>query len=243
MIRAALFDLDDTLFDHRGCARDALSAVYGSHPCFQSMTFAALEQRHAEFLEQLHSEVMVGRLSVDAARIERFRRLLDAAGVNGHTETARVLAWLYRDTYRQRRRAVTGAAALMAAVKRHARLGIVSNNVLEEQQEKLRVCGLDQFVDELVVSQEVGVSKPNPEIFRVALDRLRVTPQQTVMVGDSWAADVEGARAAGIRSLWFNPSGMPMPDPTAAVEQLRSLEPADEVVKMILGPAQRESRD
>jgi YjjG family noncanonical pyrimidine nucleotidase len=235
MIRAALFDLDDTLFDHRGCARDALSAVYASQPCFQSMTFAALEETHAQFLEQLHSEVMLGRVSVDAARIERFRRLLHAAGHQAQGETATALAWLYRDAYRQRRRAVTGAAALMAAVKRHARIGIVSNNVLDEQEEKLRFCGLDQFVDELVVSGEVGVSKPDPEIFRVALDRLGVTPEQTVMVGDSWAADVEGARAAGIRSVWFNPSGVAAPDGKAAAVQLHSLEPTAAVVKVILG--------
>jgi 5'-nucleotidase len=237
MIRAALFDLDDTLFDHRGCAHDALSAVYESQSCFHSMTFAELEEVHADFLEQLHAQVMLGRVSVDAARIERFQRLLHAAGANAAGDDAAALAVLYRDTYRQRRRAVAGAAALMAAVRRHVPIGVVSNNVLDEQQEKLRICGLDQFADELVVSAEVGVSKPDPEIFRVAMNRLGVSAQQTVMVGDSWAADIEGARAAGIRAIWFNPTGAVALDPAADVEQLRSLEPTDEVLRVILGKA------
>jgi putative hydrolase of the HAD superfamily len=235
MTRAALFDLDDTLFDHRGCAHDALSALYESQPSFRSMTFAALQEAHAEFLEQLHAEVMLGRVSVDAARIERFRRLLHAAGANAAGEDAAALAVLYRDTYRQRRRASAGAVALMGAVRRHVPIGVVSNNVLDEQQEKLRICGLDQFVDELVVSAEVGVSKPDPEIFRVAINRLAVSAQQAVMVGDSWAADIEGARAAGIRAIWFNPTGVVAPDSAADVEQLRSLEPTDEVLRVILG--------
>ena len=45
------------------------------------------------------------------------------------------------------------------------------------------------------------------------------------MVGDSWAADVIGACDAGIRAIWFNPLGKPAPDPSAAVEQIRRLDP------------------
>jgi HAD superfamily hydrolase (TIGR01549 family) len=234
MIRAVLFDLDDTLFDHRGCAREALTAVQQSQRGFQSMPFDALERAHAEFLEELHAEVMLGRVSIDVARIERFRRLLESAGVRDDGEVAATLASLYRETYRSRRRAVAGAAALMAAVKRHARIGIVSNNVRDEQEEKLSVCSLDQFVDELVVSGEVGVPKPDPMIFRTALDRLRVTAEETVMVGDSWIADIEGARGVGIRAIWFNPSGSAAPHTGVHVEQLRGFEPTDEVLQLIL---------
>jgi putative hydrolase of the HAD superfamily len=234
MIRAVLFDLDDTLFDHRGCARDALTAVQQSQGCFRSMPFDALERAHAEFLEELHAEVMLGRVPIEVARIERFRRLLESAGVRDQGETASELATLYRETYRTRRRAVAGAAALMSALRPQARIGIVSNNVLDEQQEKLLVCGLDQFVDELVVSGEIGVSKPDPIIFHTAMNRLRVTGDETVMVGDSWLADVEGARAAGIRVIWFNPSGSAPPYARAKVEQLQSLEPTHEVVNVIL---------
>lgn len=239
MIRAVLFDLDDTLFDHRGCARDALGAVQESQTCFRSMPFEALEQAHATFLEELHAEVMLGRVPIDDARIERFRRLLQSAGADGSDVSARNLATLYRETYRIRRRAVAGAPALMAAVKRHARIGIVSNNILDEQQEKLQVCELDQFVDELVVSGEVGVSKPDPVIFQVAMKRLDVRADETVMVGDSWAADIEGARGVGVRAIWFNPLGLPPPDRSVTVEQLQSLEPTDEVMKMIVRVADR----
>jgi putative hydrolase of the HAD superfamily len=240
-VRAVLFDLDDTLFDHRGCARDALTAVHQSHACFRAMTFDTLEQVHADVLEELHTEVMLGRVPVDDARVERFRRLLASAGLKDSAETAGDLAILYRDTYRSRRRAVAGAAALMATAKRHARIGIVSNNVLAEQEEKLRVCDLARFVDELIVSGEVGVSKPDPVIFRVAMDRLDVTPAEAVMVGDSWPADVEGALGVGVRAIWFNPSGMPAPDPRTDVEQLRAFEPTDQVLRKILSGRNNQS--
>jgi putative hydrolase of the HAD superfamily len=124
----------------------------------------------------------------------------------------------------------------MSAIKRHGRIGIVSNNLLEEQQEKLQICGLDVFVDALIVSEETQVSKPDPAIFRIALDRLGVEPSESVMIGDSWAADVLGARAAGIRAIWFNPNGAPPPDPNVDVRQLTNFEPVDTVVRMILEP-------
>ena len=236
MIEAVLFDLDDTLFDHQGCSRDALATIRDAHEALRSMPFDVLHQAHAGLLEELHGDVMLGRVSVDDARIERFRRLLQAAGAPLSDSIARDLALMYRETYRAQRRAVAGAARLMAAVKRQARIAIVSNNIRDEQEEKLQVCGLDAFVDALVVSEEAQVSKPDRQIFRIALDRLHVEPPQAVMIGDSWAADIVGARQAGIRAIWFNPAGAPAPDPDADVRQLTALEPTEDVVKVILEP-------
>ena len=235
-IHAVLFDLDDTLFDHQGCSREALATIRDAHEALRAMPFDVLQRAHAGFLEELHVDVMLGRVSVDDARVERFRRLLESAGATVSSAIADQLAVMYRETYRARRRAVAGAAELMAAVKRHARIGIVSNNIRDEQEEKLQVLGLDAFVDALVVSEEAQVSKPDPEIFRIALDLLQLEPPQAVMIGDSWAADIVGARAAGIRAIWFNPGRAAAPDPHADVRQLTALTPAEDVARMILEP-------
>ena len=80
--------------------------------------------------------------------------------------------------------------------KSRALVGIVTNNLLEEQQDKLRQCALDGYVDELVVSEKAGMSKPDPRIFEIALDRLGCHRDEAAMVGDSWPADVAGAIAA-----------------------------------------------
>ena len=239
MVQAVLFDLDDTLFDHAGCARDALTAVHGCDPALAAMSFEALERTHAVFLEQLHTDVMLGRVPLDAARRERFRRLLAASGAAATDDLAASLAATYRDTYRERRRAVAGAAALLAAIRPRARIAIVSNNLLDEQQEKLRTCGLDGFVDALVVSEVVGVSKPDPAIFSVALERLRCAPEDAVMVGDSWSADVEGARAAGIRAVWFNPQRVPAPDAARGIPELHAFEPVSDAMRIIFDANRR----
>ena len=239
-IKAVLFDLDDTLFDHHGCAHEALAAVQRSHELLRAEPFERLERIHSGFLEELHADVMLGRVPIEVARVERFRRLLAAVGAPEDDDAAAAIAALYRDTYRTVRRAIAGAAALLEALTARARIAVVSNNLLEEQRDKLRTCALERFVAALIVSEEAGVSKPDPAIFRMALDRLGVSPAEAVMVGDSWRADIVGARAAGIRAIWFNPSGasapagqVPAPE---AIDELRSLQPTDAAVRMILDP-------
>ena len=51
------------------------------------------------------------------------------------------------------------------------------------------------------------MAKPDPRIFAIALERLGCAAADAVMIGDSWPADIEGARAAGVRAIWFNRSG------------------------------------
>ena len=241
MLRAILFDLDDTLFDHRQCARMALTAVYASHACFASTAFDLFERAHATHLEDLHVQVVKGDVQIDDARIERFRRLLAAAG-GDEREAARAAAE-YRAAYVTARRPVPGAVAVLERLRAHAPIGVVSNNLLAEQREKLQQCGLTPYIDTLVVSEEAGISKPDPAIFKIALDRLQAGPHEAVMIGDSWAADIEGAHAAGIHAIWFNPDGLPSPDPARAVPELQVMEPADLAADAILESYRRAHRN
>lgn len=233
MIRAVLVDLDDTLFDHQHCAREALAGVRRLHDCFTAVDAGTLERAHSRILEDLHRDVLAGRLDLHTARVERFRRLYLDAGVEAGAELAVETAAAYRERYLEARQAVEGAHDFLASVRTRAVVVIVSNNLLDEQQDKLRHCGLDRHVDGLVVSEEVGVSKPAPRIFEVALERAQVTAGEAVMVGDSWRNDVEGARAAGIRAVWFNRDGREAPDATVPV--IRSLEPSPQTLRLIFG--------
>lgn len=232
MLRAILFDLDDTLFDHSHGAREALAMVHRSHHCFGAIPFEDFARAHAAHLETLHRQVLEGTTDIDAARVERFRRLFIEAG--GDAGQAAAAATRYRHTYVVARRAVQGAPALLAAMRAHAPIVVVSNNLLVEQRDKVEQCGLAQHIDELVVSEEAGVAKPDPAIFRIALDRVGAGPEEAVMIGDSWAADVAGALAAGIVPVWFNPRGRPAPAASGDVAELRAFEPIELAVETIL---------
>jgi putative hydrolase of the HAD superfamily len=231
--RAVLLDLDDTLFDHEQAARHALRRAHESHTAFSVLPFEAFEREHASVLEELHVQVMLGERSVDDAREERFRRLFTSAGVGEGEQPVRSTAAAYRESYLAARRAVDGALELLTALKPRARIGIVSNNLLEEQQGKIRLCGFEPFIDALVVSEAVGVAKPDPAIFAHALAALDCDADDAVMIGDSWLADIEGARGAGIRAIWFNRNRRQPPADAPPTQEITSLRPVEPVMSAI----------
>jgi putative hydrolase of the HAD superfamily len=88
-------------------------------------------------------------------------------------------------------------------------LAIVTNGPSDVQRESLR--GIEDRVDAVIISGEVGVAKPDPAIFFLAAERLGVVPQDAWHVGDSLSHDVEGAQAAGIPAVWLNRGPNPAP--------------------------------
>ena len=231
---AVLFDLDDTLFDHWGCTRAALRALQARHDVFRAWTFDAFDAAHRALLEALHLDVLAGRLSVDEARVRRFRRLVEQAGGESSDASARTLAADYREVYVASWQPVPGARALLQALHGRVATGIVTNNVAVEQYQKIEACGFGPYLDAIVISEEAGVVKPDPRIFDQALARIGLSPKAAVMVGDAWDTDIAGARAAGIRPIWFNRFGAASPD--TSVPEIDSLEPADTIVERILNP-------
>jgi putative hydrolase of the HAD superfamily len=232
-VRAVLFDLDDTLFDHRRSARAALTEVHRAHG--RDTPYDAFERAHTQYLEEMHIEVLAGRIGLEEARRERFRKVFASLGVTLGDSDVAMTAAAYRDGYKLARRALAGAAELLEAVRRHARVAIVTNNLLEEQQDKLQYCALAPFVDALIASEDIGVSKPDPRIFQIALERVDATADEAVMVGDSWANDIVGAARAGIRAVWFNPDRKPVPAEPAGVAVIESLAPVADVLRLLLG--------
>ena len=108
------------------------------------------------------------------------------------------------------------------------KLGVVSNSD-GRVEEALRAAGLRPYFDVVVDSSLAGVEKPDPAIFRAALDALGVRPAEALYVGDLYEVDVLGANAAGIPAVLLVPPAAPRPDGCAAVESLRAL--ADDLLK------------
>ena len=234
-ITAVLFDLDDTLFDHSACTRAALADLRGRFDVLGRVPSALLDAEHRRLLEALHLRVLAGQLTVDDARNERFRQLLAFAGGTPDAASPIEVAAAYRAAYLAHWRPVDGALELLAALHGRVSTGVVTNNVASEQRQKLAACGFDPLLDAVIISEEAGVAKPDPRIFTLALDALRRAAGETVMIGDAWETDIVGARAAGIRPLWFNRLGAASPD--RRVTEIVSLVPVGVVLSLLFpGP-------
>ena len=232
-VRGVLFDLDDTLFDHNFSTNCATAALRGCEPALAVWSLEELRRRHSELLETIHREVVAGRLSIDDARRERFRRLLTEAGADEETlGRASAAAVRYREEYQRSCRAVAGAAELLTALKnRKLKVAVVTNNLTAEQEQKIKRCGFGGRIDALITSEGTGIAKPEVGIFTAACSAIGVTASEAVMVGDAWDTDIAGALAAGVRPVWFNWRGHPPRE--ISVAEITALTPLAAAVKAI----------
>ncbi len=229
-MKAVLFDLDDTLADHQYSYRSSLAAVQAQYPVLQADD---LEQVYNHWLNRLHSEVLAGRYALDEARIERFRQIFRHYGVVLSEAELDAVAQLQRISYQRSQRAIPGVIPLLEHLRGlKLGIGVVTNHLSAEQRDKLRDCALDSYVDVMVTSEDVGLPKPDPAMFRAVLAALDCGVEDVVMIGDSWQSDVLGATALGMRALWLNRYALRCPDPALARE-FHSYEPLDPVLHLL----------
>lgn len=231
--KAVLFDLDDTLYDHIAASRRGLEAWRARFDALAAANPDALEREHAEALEAVHVRLLAGELTLEEARISRTRSIFARYGLSLDAPQAADAYDTYRAAYESHRTLVHGCVEVLdALVERGVRLAIVSNNRESEQHEKLAALDLARYFDAVVISEAVGITKPDPRIFDIALERLGVAADEAVMVGDSFGNDVVGAEAAGIRAVWLDRRGE-----ASSVEPrtvLPGWSPADAAIRALL---------
>lgn len=84
---------------------------------------------------------------------------------------------------------------------------IITNGFKEVQFVKLNNCGLSSYFKEVICSEDIGVNKPNPEIFYHAHRKANALARNSVMIGDDYLADIHGATSSGMKAIFFNPNG------------------------------------
>lgn len=94
--------------------------------------------------------------------------------------------------------------------KRGYKIGLLSNWDVS-LSDFCNALGLSKMVDIILASDEIGIRKPAPEIFKVGCQRINIPPNQVLFVGDSFKKDMEGASNIGMKTAWFNTNGKPKP--------------------------------
>jgi 2-haloalkanoic acid dehalogenase type II len=203
-VRGILFDLDDTLVTTgRADARRwrEVRALIGS--ALPEVDAAAFAHRYALADAEGRPLVDAGTTPYAAFRQARLRRALEPWA----QPDAALLAAYERvcDASIERCRAFRDAAPCLRRLRaRGLRVGILTNGPADVQRRKLALTGLGDAVDGIVVSAEVGVTKPAADVYRLACEGLGLPPAAVAMIGDSRPNDVDGALAAGLRSaVWL----------------------------------------
>ncbi|WP_208326602.1 HAD family hydrolase [Bacillus albus] len=90
-------------------------------------------------------------------------------------------------------------------IKSHFKIGIITNGSTHRQAAKIINTNLNNYFDTIIISEEVGLSKPDKRIFELALNKLNVQSENTLFVGDDLEKDIAGSQNANIKGIWFNP--------------------------------------
>ena len=217
-IQLVLFDLDDTLFDHKKALCAAFTVLQQNYSEVHNIGLKDLVEAHYKQVYTHYGDALDSRVAIQQNRRFRFARMLESVGVIMTDDELDRGFDLYITAYHKYRRPTKGAAELLSQLKTKVKIGVVTNGLREIQHEKLEYLNLERFIDFLLTSEEVGVKKPNPDIFLRALQLAKASTANTLFVGDSWELDILGAYGVGIQSIWLNPSKRLCPDPSITTE-------------------------
>jgi putative hydrolase of the HAD superfamily len=213
MMRAYLFDLDETLIDREATVERYLQVQYARFN-FHGLPYAKYRERFWELDARGYAD-----------RVAVFQALIDDFSLPVSTEALvtdfRQSAWAECQPYADVDRVLRSLRA------QGYPLGIISNGSSQSQRAKLKGAGLEPLVDVILISEEEGIKKPDPAIFLRASTRLAVRPEECVFVGDNPQADIVGALSAGMQAVWRrNGAAWPSDLPVTAhytIDQLEEL--------------------
>jgi putative hydrolase of the HAD superfamily len=226
-LKAIFFDLDETLLDTSGCRPAAVEASFRvavqQHPQLQREAWrtaseAVKIEMHDLWLNSPNSGAELLR--------EGSYRILKKLGIDDRELATHVSRAYYR-MWVSHLKLFPEVPEVLTALQGRVRLGVISNGPSDLQRYKLKLFDLEANFDPIVISGEIGIAKPDPAIFRYALEQAGVSAGEALYVGDSPVYDIVGAKSVGMRVIWLNRNGLPTENleikPDGVVQDLREI--------------------
>ena len=205
--KAIFLDWDDTIGDWSSAARNAL------HDLYEHYHLDALYDTCEDFIEayepyNLQLWGMYGRGEVTKERLQflRFYHPIERLQVPDERiqEMAHEMGDEFLSLTNKYFSVLPGADEVVRELAKHYPLTIISNGFKEVQYYKFAHSGLADCFVHKIISEEVGVNKPQPDIFRISLELNGVTADEAIMIGDRYSSDIQGARNANIDQIWLH---------------------------------------
>ncbi len=207
-VRWFWLDLDDTVWNFESNSLKSLAEIYESHSLdrfFESVDcWRECYMRHNHALWEQYN---IGGITRDFLMRERFTRPLIEAGCDSDTveELCRKLHFDYLDRLGRYPDLVDGARELMEVLQSKGyKIGILSNGFKEVQYRKIESSHISHLVDWVVLSDDIGINKPDRRLYDHALVKAETTARESVIVGDNLSTDIAGGLNAGWQVIFYD---------------------------------------
>lgn len=235
-----LFDLDRTLWDFDKNAKNAIFKLIDEHGLSASLQIEEKElffKRYEEINQHLWNKYEAGEITKEYLRSTRFYTVFNnylkgvystspsiTSGSGWSEEELQNFSIQFGEAYLNQMTHETElephAVQVLSALKeKGGKIAIITNGFKEVQIRKLRNSDILHYMDAVIISEEVGIHKPNPVIFKKALQAICPTgayetnrvalKRSTLMIGDDFTNDIEGAQIFGIDQFYYNPHHKP----------------------------------
>ena len=205
--KAIFLDWDDTIGDWTGAEYQALRDIYANYglgalyPAFEDYLNA-----YKPYNMELWTLYGQGKITKEWLHLQRFLRPIEGLPVTGDElrELAHEMGAEFLRLTNKYFSVLPGADEVVRELAKKYPLTIISNGFKEVQYYKFAHSGLADCFAHTLISEEVGLNKPQPGIFRIALEQNGVAADEAVMIGDSYSSDIAGAKNAGIDQIWLH---------------------------------------
>ena len=195
-----LFDADNTLFDFDKSEKFALERAFLDYEI--PITDEYIKTYH-EVNKQCWKAFEEGEMDQDTLRSRRFELFLNQIGVKGDPKE---MGANYPRYLANTDSMVEGARPLLNRLLGKYKMAIVTNGLQDVQRPRVRKTKTEHYFEEIIVSEEIGASKPGKAFFDYTFEQIgQPTKEETLMVGDSLNSDIRGGNDFGIDTCWFNP--------------------------------------
>ncbi|MCP8321903.1 MAG: HAD family hydrolase [archaeon] len=198
-VKGVTFDFGGTLalggLDKEGFRHDLLEYL-------RSLGFSGSESLVNKTRDGMLGRLMKARDHNREIRLEDlYQDMLFKLGLHPEREVTDFIHQLYIRSFKVE--LIPGVEKILELLNVKYRLAIISNATSNVPREAMKRFGLEKYFDSIVISRDIGIRKPDPEIFNFTLKNLGIKSDEAVHVGDSLEYDVRGAKNAGMRAVWI----------------------------------------
>jgi putative hydrolase of the HAD superfamily len=222
-IEHIFFDLDHTLWDFDLNSKLAYQQIFNEHQL--SLDLDTFIEVYVPLNLQYWRMFRQNKISKEDLRFQRLKTAFNACNYLVEDHQIHLFADLYIEYLPRYNHLFDGCIELLEILKDKCRLHLITNGFNEVQHHKIKNAGLEKYFDVVLTAEAAGVKKPAPEIFHMALNMAQATLKNSLMIGDSYEADIKGAQEVGLPTIWFHTTGEPAPKNEVMVHRLIDIYP------------------